>query len=491
MKLYLINHNYRYAAEQMLLTMFPDERPEYPGGEPKGDRAEIALFEAASRFTAVCRLHLGEKLYIGKSFASREKVKDELTKARVLQRIIKLAFFRAALASGVSKPVWGSLTGIRPAKLLSQLLQSGLSEAEAMTKFCADNDVSRERARLCLFAANASRSCAKLLQKRDICLYVGIPFCPTRCAYCSFVSQSVGRSMKLIPDYLAALFREIDATARVVAELGLRPVSLYVGGGTPTTLSAVQLDELFVHLEAAFDLFAVSEITVEAGRPDTITQDKLHSLKRHGVTRISVNPQTMDDKVLDAIGRKHTARDVLDALDIVRQAGGFEVNMDLIAGLPADTAESFENTVNTVIALGPENITVHTLALKKGSEIMLGDTPRPSAQDVEAMLDFANSALFSAGYEPYYLYRQKYMSGGFENIGWQKGGTSNLYNICIMEELCSIISMGGGASTKLCLDGGRIERIFDPKYPQEYIDCIDKIISDKNKMKELLPWHTN
>ena len=491
MKMYLINNDYKYAAEQMLLAMFPDERPEYPDGEMQGDRAELELFEGKARYTAVCRLVRGGETYIGRSTADKKKLCDELSRSRLLQRIIKLSFYRAALASGAPRPVWGALTGIRPGVLLSRLLESGMSENAALSKFCRDNYVSEERARLCLHTARASLECRKSLEPRDICLYVGIPFCPTRCAYCSFVSQSVQRSMKLIPDYLQALYKEIDATAAVVRELGLRPIALYMGGGTPTTLSAAQLDELCSRLEEAFDLSAVRENTVEAGRPDTIELDKLEVLKRHGVSRVSVNPQTMEDSVLEAIGRKHTARDVIEALEKVRAVGGFEVNMDLIAGLPVDTPETFKNTLDTVLTLAPDNITVHTLALKKGSAIMLGDTPRPTAQQVGQMLDYACGALYGAGYEPYYLYRQKYMSGGFENVGWQRGGSENLYNICIMEELCSIISMGGGASTKLCCGQGRIERIFDPKYPAEYIEGIDKIISEKSRIKENLLWLTN
>lgn len=488
MKLYLFNHNYKYAAEQMLLTIFPKERPEYPEGKPCGDRAELYLHEGEKRCTAVCRLVLDEKSYMGRAFVPIDKLCDELSRARYLQRIVKLSFYRAALRSGVERPVWGALTGIRPGKLLSNLLEDGMSEAAAVSKFCRDNDVSKERAQLCLHTAKSGLACAAALEPRDICLYVGIPFCPTRCSYCSFVSQSVQKSMKLIPDYLSALYREIDATAETCRELGLRPVALYMGGGTPTTLSHRQLDELCARLASAFDLSALREYTVEAGRPDTITSEKLRVLKQHGVTRVSVNPQTMNDEVLEAIGRKHSASDVLDALRTVRDIGGIEINMDLIAGLPLDTPQTFKNTLDTVLELRPENITVHTLALKKGSEIMLGNTPRPSAAQVGEMLEYANKTLYLSGFKPYYLYRQKYMSGGFENVGWQRGGSESIYNICIMEELCSIISMGGGASTKLCAGSGRIERLFDPKYPAEYIESIEKIIASKNSIKECLNW---
>ncbi len=470
----------------MLLTLFPAERPEYPEGAPEGDRAELSFFEGEKRDTAVCRLVLGGECFSGRASVSRAEMTDDLTRARLTQRAVSLSFYRAALASGIEKPVWGSLTGIRPGKLMSRLLEQGLSDRAAVTEFVRLYDADRARAELCLHTAHAGLAVEKSLTPRDVCLYVGIPFCPTRCAYCSFVSISVQKSMKRIPDYLAALDREIEATAAAVKKLGLRPVALYMGGGTPTTLSAPQLDALCTKLEEAFDLTALREYTVEAGRPDTITPDKLEALKKHGVTRVSVNPQTMDDAVLEAIGRKHTAADVLTALSEVRRTGGFAVNMDLIAGLPADTPERFDHTLETVLALAPENITVHTLALKKGSGIMRGETPVPDARAVGGMIGAANAALFAAGYRPYYLYRQKYMSGGFENVGWQKDGTESLYNICIMEELCSILALGGGGSTKLCTGGGRIERVFDPKYPDEYIAGIDRIAADKDKIVQLL-----
>ncbi|MBR4077164.1 MAG: coproporphyrinogen dehydrogenase HemZ, partial [Oscillospiraceae bacterium] len=322
------------------------------------------------------------------------------------------------------------------------------------------------------------------LPEKGVCLYVGIPFCPTRCAYCSFVSHSVEKSMKLVSPFFDALMEEIDATAEQVNKLGLIPVSIYMGGGTPTTLSAEQLDILLTKLESVFDLSAVRENTVEAGRPDTITMEKLEVLKKHGVSRISVNPQTMTDSVLEAIGRKHTAQDILDAFDMVRKVGGMSVNMDLIAGLPTDTPESFRSTMDAVMALAPENITVHTLSLKKGARLMDegGDIPTPAS--VKEMVDYAHALLQGDGYEPYYLYRQKNMSGGFENTGWCKPGYENLYNIFIMEELCSIIAMGAGGSTKLVRPDGKIERIFAPKYPNEYITNIAKTCADKNKISE-------
>lgn len=485
MKLYLTGHDYKYAVEQILLTLFPEERPEYPTGKPEGDRMEVRLHRGERFTTAVCRLHRGEKESLGRAAIANTALTGELVTDRCCQRLIKNAVYRAALRIGIRRPAWGALTGVRPGKILCSILNTGVSEAEALRRFMEDYDVSEERARLCLDTSRETRKAAASLGERDVCLYVGIPFCPTRCAYCSFVSQSVEKSMKLIEPFMDALLRDVAATGEELRRLGLRVVSVYMGGGTPTTLSPGQLDTLCTALETEFDLSALREYTVEAGRPDTITAEKLRVLRCHGVDRVSVNPQTMNDRVLDAIGRRHTARDIVDALATVRSVGGFAVNMDLIAGLPTDTVEDFEATVNEVLSLAPENITVHTLSLKKGSRITMEGSALPDGEAVAKMLDLAQEKLRAHGYQPYYLYRQKFMSGGFENVGWAKEGTENLYNICIMEELCSIIAMGGGGSTKLVKSGdGRNIRVMEPKYPLEYINSIERVCEGKKKIGE-------
>jgi oxygen-independent coproporphyrinogen-3 oxidase len=262
-------------------------------------------------------------------------------------------------------------------------------------------------------------------------------------------------------------------------------VAIYAGGGTPTTLSAPQLDSLCTCVEEEFDLSGMREYSVEAGRPDTITEEKLLVLRRHGVDRVSVNPQTMRDEVLEAIGRKHTAGDILEALEKVRKVGGFAVNMDLIAGLPKDDPEGFAKSLEQVLALKPENITIHTLSLKRGSTLMAQPGIIPTAAEVGRMLDNAYRRLSGEDYAPYYLYRQKNMSGGFENTGWTKQGYENLYNICMMEELCSILASGGGGSTKLIHpEGGKNIRITAPKYPLEYIQQIEKTCEEKRRIGE-------
>ena len=485
MRLYLYGHDYKYAVEQMLLTLFPEERPEYPEGRPQGDRMELRLSRGERRTTATCALYLNGGPWRGRASAENSAMTGKLLTDRVCQRLLKNAIYRSALRSGRQKPAWGALTGVRPGKLMCALLRSEPDEQTALRRFGEEYDVSPERAAQSLDTSRETLRAETEIGEKDICLYVGIPFCPTRCAYCSFVSQSVEKSMKLIPPFLEALHTEIRATAAQVRSLGLRVISLYMGGGTPTTLSAEQLDGLCSALEREFDLSALREYTVEAGRPDTITREKLLVLRRHGVDRVSVNPQTMSDTVLEAIGRRHSAEDIVTALETVRGVGGFAVNMDLIAGLPADTVPGFADTVNKVLALSPENITVHTLSLKKGSRITLEGAALPTAAEVGAMLDLAQEKLRGAGYAPYYLYRQKFMSGGFENVGWSREGCINLYNICIMEELCSIIAMGGGGSTKLVRhDGGRNIRIMEPKYPLEYIGGIEKICADKSGIRD-------
>ena len=334
---------------------------------------EIRLSRSARFTTAVCRYRDGESSGLGRAAVKNEKLTDPVRTDSLCQQVIKLAIYRAVLRAGHQKPVWGALTGVRPGKLMYPLLLSGLSEQEALRQFETGYDVSHERAQLCLDASRATLKADRLLQPKDVCLYVGIPFCPTRCAYCSFVSQSTEKSLSMIAPFLEALDREIDAVAEQVRQTGLRVVSLYMGGGTPTTLTSAQLDSLLTKLETAFDLSGLRECTVEAGRPDTITAEKLAVLRRHGTDRVSVNPQTMSDAVLEAIGRRHSAEDIRKALRLVRETGGFAVNMDLIAGLPTDSVEGFSRTVDAVLELEPENITVHTLSIKRGARLHFGE----------------------------------------------------------------------------------------------------------------------
>ena len=475
MKLIFQGHDYRYAVEQSLLAFFPDERPVYDGEEDP-NTAHVTLTETEGLHTAVTVLSMDGKTAEGRSSLDVSTAKDEYERERLLQRIVKLSFFEAARSLTGVTPAWGALTGIRPAKLAASIMEEGNSAAETDRILRDTYFVSEPRRRLAIECAEAGLKAERDLAPNDISLYLGIPFCPTRCAYCSFVSNSVEKSFHLVEPYLEALFREIDSAAELVRDLGLNIKSFYMGGGTPTTLTADQMTRLLARLNTKFDLSNVVEYTVEAGRPDTITGDKLLALKNGGVSRISINPQSMEDRVLSAIGRRHSADDIRAAMELVNKIGFPHVNMDLIAGLPEDTPEGFRRTLDEVIAFGTDNITIHTLSLKKGSRITLEGTRIPKVDEVAAMLDYADPTLRGADFAPYYLYRQKYMSGSFENVGWCKEGGTGWYNIYIMEELHTILSLGAGGSTKLVdPKNNRIERVFNLKYPKEYIDRAEKI----------------
>jgi len=482
MKLIFQGHDYRYAVEQSLLAFFPQERPVYEGADR--NTARVTLSAGQKYHTAVTELTVDGRTARGVSRTDVSGISDEYQRERLLQRIVKLSFFKAAWELTGSTPAWGALTGIRPAKLAGQLLEEGRSLREADRILRDTYFVSPPRRRLCLQCAQAGLEAQRSLAPEEISLYVGIPFCPTRCAYCSFVSNSVEKSFHLVEPYLRALLEEIDGAAAMVKELGLRIKSFYMGGGTPTTLTAEQMERLLARLGERFDLSGAVEITVEAGRPDTITAEKLAVLRRGGVTRVSVNPQTMSDTVLAAIGRRHSADDIRAAMELVERAGFPHVNMDLIAGLPEDTAEGFRRTLDEVIAFGTDNVTVHTLSLKKGSRITLEGSRIPPEEEVAEMLDYADPALRAAGFGPYYLYRQKYMSGSFENVGWCRPGGTGWYNIYIMEELHSILSLGAGGSTKMVdPERGRIERVFNLKFPQEYIQRPEKRLANQQAFR--------
>ena len=475
MKLTFRGHDDRYAVEQSLLAFFPEERPVYEG-EDGESHAEVTLREGDTYAVGVTVLTYGGKKARGEARVRVAGVSDEYERERLRQRALKLSFFRAAREVTGVTPSWGALTGIRPAKLVRSMMEGGMTAAQADRVLRETYCVSPARRRLALESAAAGLKAKNELRPEEISLYIGIPFCPTRCAYCSFVSASVEKSFKLMEPYLEALTAEIDAAGRMVRETGLRVKSFYMGGGTPTTLSARQMDALLTKVNESFDLSGCAEYCIEAGRPDTIDREKLQVLLDHGADRISVNPQSLEAQVLEAIGRHHSPEDIERAMELTVSMGFPHVNMDLIAGLPADTPEGFRRTLDRCMTFGADNITVHTLSLKKGSRILLEGLPIPTAEDVAAMLDYADPALRARGFQPYYLYRQKYMSGSFENVGWCISGAEGLYNIYIMEELHSILSLGAGGSTKM-VDArrNRIERVFHPKFPLEYIQRPEKL----------------
>ena len=485
MKLYFIGHDYKYAAEQMLLTLFPDRRPEYPSEPPKADDEALTLSLCVGTVwtTAIARLALDGKTFTARRRCPTAELTDELATDRACQRILKLAFYQAGTQALGVQPPWGALTGVRPVKIPTKAMLSGKTERQALALLEREYFVSPDRARLAMDCAAASLAVDRSLRADEVSLYVGIPFCPTRCAYCSCISADVGRSLTLVSPYLEGLLREVEQAALGLNAAGKHIRSLYVGGGTPTTLNAEQLDVLLSAMEAHLPLSRCTEYTVEAGRPDTITREKLEILNRHGIGRISINPQTLEDHVLEAIGRKHTAGEIAAANALARSIGFDSINMDLIAGLPRDSFEGFCRSLEGVLAMAPENITVHTLALKKGSRLTEQGGVIPSGDEVARMLDFSNKTLRQAGYVPYYLYRQKYMSGSLENVGWALPGKENIYNICMMEELHSVLSLGAGGVTKLVdRETGAIRRISNPKFPYEYMEQLPQILEQKRSL---------
>ena len=383
-------------------------------------------------------------------------------------------------------PEWGSLSGVRPTKLTTRCLLDGGTAKDADCLLRERYHVSPARRRLCVEASMATAEAVKRLEPNDVSVYIGIPFCPTRCIYCSFVSASTEKTAGLLPQYLDALIREIETVGRLLAGSGRRVRTLYIGGGTPTTLSTPQIRRLMDAIRTHFDLSGLIEYTVEGGRPDTLDLEKLRAIRAGGCDRMSINPQTMNDAVLRTVGRRHTAAQTVEAFGAARQAGFDGINMDLIAGLPGDTPESFAASLDAVLALAPSNVTVHTLALKRGAELAMRTLALPAAEDVRQMLQDAERALRERGYAPYYLYRQKYMSGSFENVGWCKPGYAGLYNIYMMEELHSIISLGGGAMTKINLPDGTLERFHNPKFPQQYLARLDAVLAQKEQAFALL-----
>ena len=380
---------------------------------------------------------------------------------------------------------WGRIDGVRPVKHVLRMRSEGFSDEEIKKSLKDEYDISDKKLDTMFCVADNEEKVIKDLKPNSIGLYVDIPFCPSKCIYCSFASMSTQKMGRYVEPYLNALFKEIDEAKKIVRDLGLKIESVYFGGGTPTTLLSIELDSLIRKLKESFDFSHVKEFTVEAGRPDTITEEKLKVLKKHGVNRLSVNPQSMNDKTLKVIGRNHTVEQVKKAYTMVRDFGFDCINTDIIAGLPGETLDDFKYTVDEVLKLSPENITVHTMSIKRASNINIFgcDTKSAEYEDIQKMIDYSYDTLGKNGYLPYYLYRQKNILGGMENTGFTKEGYSGIYNIVMMEEISTVVSLGVGAVTKL-VKPGLIERIFNFKDVIEYINRLDEIKERKRYMYE-------
>lgn len=385
---------------------------------------------------------------------------------------------------------WGMLTGVRPVKLLRRLT-AAVGLEETCRYFRETLLVSEEKTALAAATLHAENAVLALSAPASCSVYISIPFCPSRCAYCSFVSQTTERSQYLIPEYVDLLCREVAETGNLIRKLGLRLDSIYIGGGTPTTLNAAQLTQLMKAVSANLDLSQVKEYTVEAGRPDTVTRDKLEAILQNGATRLSINPQTLDDEVLRTIGRRHTTDEFFKAFALAREVGFTHINTDLIAGLPGDTTDGFSRSLAGVMALSPESITVHTLSMKRASHLVIqGRDDYDAGGDTPQMVSGAVDALTQGGYHSYYLYRQSRCVGNQENTGWAKDGHDGLYNVFMMDETHTVLGCGAGAVTKLkAPTSDYIERIFNFKFPYEYVDRFDEMIRRKQQVVTFYDQH--
>ena len=472
MNLTLIGHEDRYAVEQLQMALFPEN--------PEGT-AVSALFRGKTWLTATAKITLN-----GKTVSAARRLKAGEETVRLRRRILQQSYYLAAVQLLDRKPAWGALAGVRPTKITTKHLLEGGTPASADRLMRDVYYVTPERRQLAVDCSESTVKAVSLMGKDDLSVYVGIPFCPTRCSYCSFVSRTVGKKTDLLDKYLAALEREIQVTARLMKESGKHLLTLYIGGGTPSILSTPQMIHLLDTLRESFDFSRCIEFTVEGGRPDTLDLEKLRAIREHGADRMSINPQTMEDSVLRACGRPHTGADVIRAYRQAEEAGFSAINMDLIAGLPTDDFDGFRRSLDAVASLNPANITVHTLALKKGADLFEKREGLSTAEEVSRMVDYSNAALRNLSYKPYYLYRQKYMSGSFENVGWSREGLDCLYNIYMMEELHTIVSLGGGGMNKVNLPDGTLQRFHNPKFPEQYIEMIDSVCRQKEELFTLL-----
>ncbi len=408
---------------------------------------------------------------------SEEKSKEDKNQLK------RLVYEILAKASGRELP-WGTLTGIRPTKIAMEQLKKGWNDREILTHLKDTYYTSEEKAELCLNTAKKEKELMDLIPIEDgYSLYIGIPFCPTTCAYCSFTSYPLGRWADRVDDYLQALFQELEYIAKKMA--GKRLTAIYMGGGTPTTLEPEQMDRLLTKIETLFLTKDLVEYTVEAGRPDSITREKLQVLKNHQVQRISINPQTMKDETLQVIGRMHTVDQVRDAFYMAREVGFTNINMDLIVGLPGETFEDVAKTMEEIKQLDPDSVTVHSLAIKRAARLNINKEEYASLESVNTWdtIALTAKAAMDMGMKPYYLYRQKNIAGNFENVGYAKPEKEGIYNILIMEELQTIVAAGAGATTKVVFPKeNRLERVENVKDIVNYMNRIDEMIERKERL---------
>ncbi len=483
---YLQGHGLKYEIECILKVFVPGVRftfyyDDLTSLSDCSEYAFVQLRQGREHTRFYCAVSLNGKRQ--RLVSRTERLCPDADKKQCEIVITKLLFKMLTEMTGIDVP-WGIITGIRPVRKVLPLMDAGMSREEIYRSLKEEYWISDEKLDLVYNTALVQKPLLEATPKNSVGLYVSIPFCPSRCSYCSFVSHSVEQAKKLMPDYIRLLCEELKIWGDIVRELGLIVDTVYFGGGTPTSVSAEFLEQLLVAVEENFDLSHIREYCVEAGRPDTITEDKLRTLKAHCVDRISINPQTMNDEVLAGIGRRHTAAEIVECYKLAREIGFDNINMDLIAGLPGDTPESFRNTLQQVIALDPDSITVHTLTLKRAANLF-SEGRSQLDNPVREMVRYSTSVLPENGYNPYYMYRQKNTIDNQENVGYAKSGKESYYNMLIMDETQSIFGAGCAASTKLVEPNGMITRVCNYKFPYEYIAQFDKLMEKKQQVYEI------
>lgn len=431
--------------------------------------------KSISVFTAISFSGLyGEKAYLHIKNPQKDN-RGNMTDA------VKLGFYHLFTELFGRKLPWGAQTGIRPALLASKRL-AVMSEAETVTALMKEFEISKEKAELAVKVAVNENALLKRYPRRGISVYIGIPFCPSRCLYCSFVSLPLNKQQKNVEPYVECLTKEIAYVGELIKNEGVTVDSLYIGGGTPTSLNEKQLEKLLFGIEKAFDISNMYEYTIEAGRADTVNEDKLKIISEYTPknVRISINPQTLNDSVLEKIGRNHTSKQFTNAFSMAKRIGFKNINCDVIAGLPTETPEMFESSLKKLISLNPENITMHTMCIKRAARLKSDDLDFSADTAAAEAVTSGHRLLDSAGYIPYYMYRQKDTLGGLENTGYAKHGKEGIYNVYMMDDISSVAGLGAGAVTKLINDKTNyIERIYNYKDPWEYIKGFDEMLKRK------------
>lgn len=476
-----------YYVQTLCLLFFPGST--FGVGEqpsPENPQARVTYTHAGEACSATAVLSYRDKTATGRCVVARAEFAG-LSDERVAKIVVGRAVFAAGKDLCGYTPPWGILTGVRPSKVASELLfaDNGILRSKRILR--DEYFVNPKKAALAVSVAATEQRLMKQYPLRETCsVYISIPFCPSRCAYCSFISSTCGSRLSLLDDYLETLFLDIDHMFATIRALGLRVSTVYIGGGTPTVLTPAQMARLFARLAQNVDIGTLAEFTLEGGRPDTITAEKLEVARSFGVTRISVNPQTMSDELLLAIGRRHTVADFYNAYELAAASGIRDINVDLIAGLPGDNFRNFSVSMDAILALAPSNITVHSFSVKKSADFRTREGVFSVSGDAAKSVDYSQLRTKNAGYRPYYMYRQKNTVGNLENVGYAQEGHEGLYNIFMMEELHSIFAVGAGAVTKLVCRAAytdakcEIKRIFTPKYPYEYLRDAAKIrLGDK------------